>query len=59
MRDCLSGLLCSVTACSRYGIMPSIGGRACSVGEGEQGTAVEQRYLRTGGNDARGHQLVA
>lgn len=57
--DCLSGPLHSATARSRYGVMPSTGGRVCNVGEDEKGRDVEQLYLRAGGNGAQGDQLVA
>lgn len=57
--DCLSGPLCSAIACCRYSVMPSTGRRVCNVGEDEQGREMEQLYLRTGGNGAQGHQLVA
>lgn len=30
----------SFVACSRYGVMPSVGGRVCGVGKDEQGRAV-------------------
>ena len=56
---CLSGPLGSVVSCSRCGVMPSVEGRVCSVGGDEQRRAVEQHYLRTGGNVAWGDQLVA